>query len=295
MTDQSILPVPSDDEFRAEAARFLPICEDCCTCPSGWHFIWSAFKASGRRRSVYYQQPLLARLLKPTLIKTRKVLIAGAADSGILSVLASIFGPQVQYLVIDRCAAPLKEVQIYAASHGLSVRCQQVSLQDYSPQESFDLIFLHNTLGFLTPELAVYVLRRLGKGLHAHGYIACGMRYYSDAVHQSATAIAADCRSLFRTTFTDHPDLMQIIDSHIDSYAISQTERSQNIYNPSLVQAMITVAGYLTVDRYTDILTPTVVQSSLPSGTKVDSEVMLLRSGLHALNDADLLQGNLYP
>ena len=295
MTDQSILPVPSDDEFRAEAARFLPLCEEYCTCPSGWHFIWSAFKASGRRRSVYYQQPLLARLLKPTLIKTRKVLIAGAADSGILSVLASIFGPQVQYVVIDRCAAPLKEVQIYAADHGLSVRCQQVPLQDYLPQEIFDLIFLHNTLGFLAPELAARVLHRLGQGLNAHGYMACGMRYYSDTVHQNSTAIAADCRSLFRTTFADHPNLMEIIDSHINSYAISQSERSQNIYNPSLVQAMITAAGYDTVDRYTDNLTPSVVQSSLPSGARVDSEVMLLRPGVHLLKDADFLQDSPNP
>lgn len=277
MTYANAMTVPSDDEFRAEAARFLPICAAHCSCPNGWHYIWSAFKASGRRRSIYYQQPLLARLLSPALHKTRKVLIAGTADSGIVQVLASILGRQTDYLAIDRCAAPLQEIKNFAAIHNLSVRCRQVALEDYLPQEHFDLIFLHNTLGFLAPEAATRALRQLGQGLHEDGLVACGMRYYSDISQQTAADIAASCRSLFKASFAGRPDLMQMVDPYIDEYAIAQRSRTQNQYSPDTVKAMIKAAGYVTLDRCTDELTPSGVRSSLASTDRVDSEVLLLQ------------------
>lgn len=273
--------IPTDEEFRAESERFLPICAAHCSCPNGWHFVWSAFKASGRRRSIYFQQPLLARLLTRVLPVTRKILIAGAADAGILSVLDSIFGAEVEYVAIDRCAAPLLALRDYAARTGLSLRCQQVALQDFVPQETFDLVFMHNTLCFLLPHEAADVLRKLKRAMRPGGWMACGMRYDRPANGLRGTdsvQFAATSRAMVQATFADRPDLARLVDPHIDAYEATYRQGGFHQYEPEQFQLLLDAAGYMTVDRYTDTVTPAAMLSFTPRNSDVLSEVLLLRT-----------------
>lgn len=273
----NLFSIPSDKDFLTEAERFLPICAAHCTCPAGYHFTWSALKASGRRRSVYFQQPLLARLLAPTVPDTRKVLLVGTADSGALAVLASIFGPQVEYVAIDRCAAPLEEVRRYAQMHGLTARCQQVSLQAYEPQELFDLVFVHNTLGFLSTQEIAAVLQQLRKGMYEHSWMACGMRYYEAPEQRPAADIAAGNRRMFRATFANRPDLFDLVEPHIDAHAAEQSAGVRQRHIPADFEGLLAAACFDTVERYLDDQTPVEMLKSLPDGHKVASEVLLLR------------------
>lgn len=273
--------IPTDEEFRAESERFLPICAAHCTCPNGWHFVWSAFKASGRRRSIYFQQPLLARLLTRVLPVTRKILIAGAADAGILSVLGSIFGADAEYVAIDVCAAPLEALRDYAAREGLSLRCQQVALQDFAPQETFDLVFMHNTLCFLPPQDAAEVLRTLRRAIRPGGWMACGMRYERHVRGLRGTdpaQFSAMTRAMIRATFADRPDLASLVDPHVDAYDATYRHGGFHHYEPEQFKILLDTVGYVTVDRYTDTVTPAAMLNFTPTNSDVLSEVLLLRT-----------------
>lgn len=281
----SHFPVPTDEDFRAESARFLKTCAAHCTCPNGWHFIWSAFKASGRRRSIYFQQPLLEKMLAPVLSDgANRILIAGSADAGILSVLASIFGARVDYFAIDLCAAPLQELRDHALRTGLSLRCLQTSLQDFVPQETFDLVFVHNTMYFLKPQEAGRVLRQLGWGMHANSWMACGMRYERHPAGLCGTdpaQFAAATRAMIRATYADRPDLVRLIDPHVDAYAATHCLGGFYRYEPAEFEAILKAAGYATVDRCTDTLTPAATLNHSSTNSDVLSELLLveLRAG----------------
>lgn len=273
------MPMPTDEAFRAESARFLPLCAAHCHCPNGWHFMWSAYKASGRRRSIYYQQPLLQTLLAPALPDVRKVLIAGAADAGILSVLASILGAQVEYVAIDICGAPLEDIREHALRKGLVVRCQQTPLQDFVPQERFDLVFVHNTLYFMPPADALRALRQLRLGMHANAWMACGMRYNREVAAPCAADMASKTRAMLAATYADRPDLIGLIEPHVDAQAqaLAQAGGGLHRYQPAEFASLLKEALYTTVGGYIDTLTPPGTLNHLPIPAEVVSEVVLLR------------------
>lgn len=271
--------VPTNDEFRAESEQFLSICAEHCTCKNGWHFLWSAYKAAGRRRSVYFQQPLLAKLLAPMRQSVRSILIAGSADAGILSVLDSIFGSCIDYTAIDICAAPLVEMQRYAASKGITLGWEQTSLQDFVPQQTFDLVFVHNTLIYLQPAEAMLVLSKFKHCMHDNSMLTCGMRYERHPVGLSAMEpgeFAAEIRQMLDQTYSDRPDLVSLVAPHVDAYAASSCLGKLYRYDSIEFGEMLRSAGYQTVDAYTDILTPKHTLSMHATYSNILSEVQLL-------------------
>jgi hypothetical protein len=147
--------------------------------------MWSAYKASGQRRSIYYQQPLLKKLMLPVVPSVRSVLIAGAADAGILQVLSSMFGKSVEFFAVDICSAPGQEMRHFAEQNDQSLAFQQIPLQDYVPDRVFDLIFISNTLIYLQPAEVKQTLRHLQLGMDTNSSVVCGMRYGQD--HEAAT------------------------------------------------------------------------------------------------------------
>lgn len=277
MTDFAI---PTNSDFLAESLRFLPICQAHCSCPDGWHFVWSAFKASGKRRSVYYQQPLLKRLLAPTVPAARSVLIAGAADAGILSVLASIWGDSVRYVAFDVCNAPLVAMRQHALAHGLDLTCTQSSLQDYHPQESFDVIFVHNTFGFIGPQDAQSVLQRYARHMRADAWLVCGMRFEQHPVGLNASAalaVAQDIRQMLPQTYAGHDALIETIAPHVQAFSEARCSASRHRYSPAQFEAMCASAGLVAVDSYTDALTPTGVLNIGVATSDIRSDVYLLQ------------------
>jgi SAM-dependent methyltransferase len=273
-------PVPTDQEFLTESARFLRTCDRHCSCATGWHFIWSAYKASGRRRSIYYQQPQLSALLAPIQGRIRKVLVAGTADAGILQVLDSILGEGVDYVVFDICEAPLQEVRHHARQAGIRVRCTQVSLQEFRADETFDLVFVHNTLCFLDPESAGAVLRELRRAITPGGHMACGMRY--DLVPprwtaDSAAELVQEIRAMLAHTFGPGSALGALVEPHLAAYAHSRAPGQRPAYSPDAFLAMVAQAGYRSVGAYQDQSTPSSILSTAPNQAAPRSDVYLLQ------------------
>lgn len=271
--------VPTDEEFRAESEKFLPICAEHCKCEDGWHFLWSAHKAAGRRRSVYFQQPLLAKLLEPVQQSVRSILIAGSADAGILSVLDSIFGSNIDYVAIDVCAAPLVEMQRFAISRGMTLSWQQTSLQDFVPQQAYDLVFCHNTLMYLQPDEALQVLSKFTHCMHANSMLVCGMRYERHPVGLSAMEpmeFSAEIRQMLNQTYRDRPDLISLVAPHVDAFAATRCLGKLHRYEPAEFGEILRSAGYQLMDAYADTMTPRSTLSMHAIYSDILSEVQLL-------------------
>lgn len=271
--------MPTPEEFLGESTNFLPVCEAFCTCANGWHFVWSAFKASGQRRAIYSQQPMLGRLLAPMIPAVRKVLIAGAADAGILSVLASLLDARTGYLAVDVCQAPLQAMREYAQRNGLALRCQQDSLADFQPEETFDLVFVHNTFYFLQPDEVRRALRRLRTALHPGARMVCGMRYEQSPPENSLpdpARYAANIRQMIQTTYAALPQFVRLIEPHVDDYAASYCAGSWYQYQPDAFEAMLEAAGYRVEDRFVDGVTPALKVHQSSAKPVVVSEILLL-------------------
>lgn len=272
--------VPSNEAFFQESCRFLNTCSQECTCPDSWHYIWSGFKASGRRRSIYYQQPLLKKMMTPLIPSIRRVLIAGAADAGILTVLASILDADVRYVAIDICNAPAKEMQLYAEEHGLTVECTKIPLQDFVPQETFDLIFISNTFIFMEPRAVMQTLRQLQSGMHADSWMICGMRYQQKDEATSRTIAedsATEFRSMIAQTYARRPDLIALLEPLVNPYFHNAALSQRYPYQPDEFASMLRESGFRRADSFRDDITPVNILNSVSQGFFTLSDVHLLQ------------------
>ena len=242
--------------------------------------MWSGFKASGRRRSIYYQQPLLKKMLAPMGPSIRSVLIAGAADAGILAVLDTILGSNVRYVALDICNAPAVEMKWYANLRGLTIDCKKIPLENFVPQEKFDLIFISNTFIFLQPDVVDQALRQLQCGMRPDSWMVCGMRY-EQKVQENAPATpeasAKEFRSMISKTYASRPDLLALVEPHIDPYFASTQNEQRHPYEPAEFASMLDAAGYHCVDHFRDGITPANVLNSVSSGSITLSDVQLLQ------------------
>jgi hypothetical protein len=91
-----------------------------------------------------------------------RILIAGAADAGMLALTANAtknLHPQID--VADRCPTPLAVCRRYAEAQGFPVGALHVDLADRWPPHRYDAVFADCVLQFVPREAHVGFLRRL--------------------------------------------------------------------------------------------------------------------------------------
>jgi SAM-dependent methyltransferase len=113
--------------------------------------------------------PILSEVFKSG---RNKVLIAGAADSGLLALTARAGAAfDIDILVLDRCQTPLESCREFAQrhSHAVDVLCRD--LVDLDVAAGFDVVVADNILLFIEPERRVEVLSRLRRALRPNGRI----------------------------------------------------------------------------------------------------------------------------
>jgi hypothetical protein len=107
--------------------------------------------------------------------RLRRVLIAGCADFGLLSVVHEAFGARVkemELVVADRCPTPLQECSDYAQEFGFDLRTETLDLTDPSAEGKFDLILGHSILSFFAPDRRADLLIRLARRLAPEGVLS---------------------------------------------------------------------------------------------------------------------------
>lgn len=283
-TQLPAMPVPSDDEFRAQALRYLPVCVAHCQCPDRWHTLWMGLKTTGLLRGVYLQAPLLRTMLAPYWVPGGHVLIAGAADTGLLEVLSGLYGDrQARYTVVDLCKAPLEMVSEYAAEAGLNVRPALTNLVDLPSDESWDLVFIHYTLSFLDAPARAAFLRRLKAGLSPKGVALCAIRFQDppastkDDVDQARTQQWLESsRTQLREAFGSDPTLIHPLLQWLPAYAQSRQERERSMPHVDVMREEFRQAG-LEILAASDPMWPTSARTDLSMPSVIKNQIFVLR------------------
>lgn len=150
------------------------LCVDCLP----YHALRPFFRVTepnkGVRADWATMEPAVAALIAAG---RRRVLVAGAGDTGIASlVLTAARGKPLALTVLDRCATPLVQVQQLAARHGLRVATRQDDLTRFDLPGSFDLVVAHHVLQFLPPGGPEPMLTRVARALAPGGRLLLASR-----------------------------------------------------------------------------------------------------------------------
>ena len=142
-------------------------CLDC----HGYHALWGYERLSGvNSNDVRTDADILEPLLCTHLPPKGRILIAGAADAGLLAYVAqalSSVAPRIS--VADRCATPLVVCERYAETHDLPVKTVLADLTKSRLELTCDLAFVHNTLLLQSSNLHAVFLRNIRHALTPDG------------------------------------------------------------------------------------------------------------------------------
>ena len=123
----------------------------------------------------------------------RRVLIAGSADTGILSTIvcglrrhAPNVVDEVEFIVADACQTPLELCRDYAKNNGIHLTLSLCDLTSDQVAFNADLIVQHGLLSFLSPNEHAATLQRFVKWLAPDGklIVSCAVRESVDGEGQ---------------------------------------------------------------------------------------------------------------
>jgi len=233
------LTMPSDEVFFQEALQALPVCIAHCQCADHWHPLWMGLKTTGLLRGVYAQAPMLRDILAPHWVKGGHVMIAGAADTGSLDVLAAMFADaSCRFTVVDRCEAPLRLVRQRAAEKGLNVRTVHGDIEDVPVDDPWDLVFIHYTLSFMDAAARARFFRLLKAGLSQQGLAVCAARFQDPPVHQEGLdwqAWTQMTRAQLISVFGHYPKLIEPLLQWLPRYAQARYRRESSMPHPDVL------------------------------------------------------------
>jgi hypothetical protein len=164
-----------DDDPRGHAARGVEVARALCACDYPYHVLWPILRAAGITGSLRYQEDeVLAPVLGPLMENGTRILIAGSADTGTLCVAGRIAGSRrPQFTVLDRCAAPLKLIDEFAAERNLDCATLRVDLLELAEAARWDVVLVNYTLQYVAAAERPLVLKHLASALAPGGTLIC--------------------------------------------------------------------------------------------------------------------------
>jgi SAM-dependent methyltransferase len=175
------------DENLRLVARLAPVhCQDC----DGYHLRYAIVRTLRGEIGVNDDRDQLVSLVRAQMVDTPlrskpvvDVLIAGAADTGILATCAHALqkasgetGPAARFSVVDICETPLALCRLFARRHRLDITTTCANLIEPANTFSADIIVLHSVLTHLPVEFHEGLLRNLSRWLSPHGRIVFSNR-----------------------------------------------------------------------------------------------------------------------
>jgi hypothetical protein len=161
--------------FRMSAAC-APDCRD-------YHATWTYRRMMDSVGGVDADRPELLPIIRSigSAPDTRRWLLAGSADSGLLAtVAAGLAGADAaEFTLVDRCPTPLAVCRAYADRAGLELKTHLADLTTYRQSVAFDVVIAHSVLGFLPPDRQPGFLAHLRHALRPSGHFVLCTRWGS--------------------------------------------------------------------------------------------------------------------
>jgi SAM-dependent methyltransferase len=156
------------------AAQAYRLSDRLCGPCRDLHALWPYIRLSRSSTGVEFEGSRLAQNLRTLIAEDyRDVLIAGSADTGLLTLVARAgieYG--VDIVVLDICETPLELCRRFAGEWSIPIRTLRKDLLDLDADQQFDLILVHGTLHFIAEAQRFTAVSRIWRALRREGRLA---------------------------------------------------------------------------------------------------------------------------
>ncbi len=158
------------EDLSALAEYEFRVAQESCIDCNEYHALFTYTRLVGVNKSLAPDAEIAASLLAKVSPPNARILIAGAADAGMLALAARATAKQNPTITVaDRCATPLAVCRRYGEMKNIHVPTFKVDLNEKSLAGPFDVGFTHNVLLFVPEDRRVDFLANLGRSLGPGG------------------------------------------------------------------------------------------------------------------------------
>jgi hypothetical protein len=207
-------------------------------------------RAAGCKPQQQPEEAILLPLLSRLISDRTQLLVAGAADAGLLSMIGRALSEHVpDVTVLDHCRAPLQIVDDFARERQLPCTTLLADLVELEASSRWDVVLLHYTLLFIEPLQRGNVLRRLASALRPGGTLVCVIQTYpaegSSPGTKSPSKLVKDFRERIDRAELDLPLDGAELDARIGDYVAASLDRKGSVPTVDEIKEHLSEAGVL--------------------------------------------------
>lgn len=154
------------EDLRKLAAESFELAARHCRSCHELHAVWP-YRRLARAGSDDSSQ-IAAILSELAVAGRRSLLVAGAADTGLLA-LAANAARGARFVVLDRCQVPLELCRRQARTWSIPLETMHQDLASLDLKAQFEIVLLHGTLPYVAAEGRTDVLARVRRSLCSGG------------------------------------------------------------------------------------------------------------------------------
>lgn len=224
-------------------------CGACANLHALWPYLRIARIVSGVEGG---DSMLTATISEICATGPKDVLIAGAADTGILNLVAkSSGGRAASFVVIDLCDTPLELCRKFANRCNLPLKTKVQDVADIRFRARFDVIIAHSLLQFIPPQNRLRVFSRFAWALKPGGKF---IQIFNTSRRIQPT-IAADYRRHYSDWVMREleaknvplPTTREAFCARLVSYAMERENREGVVESEEEVLEVVRSAGFSTI------------------------------------------------
>jgi len=243
------------DDVDTQGREGWRIGETRCTRCDGYHQLWGILRLAhivgGTRIDKELLSPILGQLIAPGA----RILIAGAADAGLLQfVLEATTARPLSIHIVDRCPAPLELIERIRLPEGVSVETDEADLTRFDRRDRYDLILSHSMLPFVDDATRVAILRRLRDSLADGGRLVLVARTAPVTAESATSEHDRAWRGQAAEKLALHPDLVdfcgETLSDRLDHFAAGRRHRGAYGFRDATDIADVLTRGGFTVESH---------------------------------------------
>jgi SAM-dependent methyltransferase len=246
--------MPDSNHLREDlprlAAEAFGLAGRLCSSCQNFHALWPYIRLSRASGAAEGSRSVVEPLLADHFAHNRRnVLIAGAADTGLLAFVARVgadYGVKIH--LVDRCATPIELCRRFAQRWSLPLDTTQQDLTEFDREGEFDLVFAHSILQFIAAEQRGRFASRLHQALRPDGRLVMLFR--------AGRRITGELLPEYRAGYVDWilgeldrlriplPESREAFGIRLNAYALAHEAREGAMSEPSEVIELLEAAGF---------------------------------------------------
>jgi SAM-dependent methyltransferase len=232
------------------AADAFALSDRLCGSCRVYHSLWPYLRIGGTPGGADDRKTLIESTLAEAIAGgRRRILIAGAADTGLLALVARAAADEaVDITVLDRCRTPLELCRRSAQRWSLGIETLHLDLMDLAIEAGFDIVFAHTVLTFIAPERRLDVLARLRRSLRPDGRLIMRFRtkgqIETDDLSKYRNRVPTHLIDELHAMGTPLPEPGDHFRQRIEAYANERHDREISEQSYAEIEAMLVTAGF---------------------------------------------------